>query len=146
MKKKTDELVAEQGSTVKQLDSKININPYLKQPTDVLFMGRVHRMDGTNWSTLENATITHSAFVGIPIASITKMKVKAESKIPGGKMLKISTYERDYFFSVQAEEQIEWMTKLLLAKLATLGHFPPDQYFSGVVEGQVLKKSFFGNW
>ncbi len=86
------------------------------------------------------------SFIGIPINAITKVKVKAESRIPGTRLLKISTNQSDFFFSVAAEQQSEWMTKLIWAKLTSMGCTASGEYFQGVVDGPITKKSFFGGW
>lgn len=101
---------------------------------------------GATWETIEEATITNEAFLDIDIASITKLKVKAESKMPGTRMLKISTIGQDYFFSIMVEQQVEWMASLVAAKLASLGKVCEFCLFEGAIDGEIIKRGFFGGW
>lgn len=36
-------------------------------------------------------------------------------------MIKITTKNQDFFFSVIPEQQVEWMSRIIWAKLASLG-------------------------
>ena len=62
-------------------------------------------------------------------------------------MIKISTVGQDYFFSVAMQEQIEWMSKIVWAKLASMGKVcNVIDHYDGHIEGQIVKKGFFGDW
>lgn len=84
-------------------------------------MGKVQQLVGTNWQAPVDAQLTADTFMNIKIAQITKLKIKAESRINGTRMIKISTGLQEHFFSVMAQDQIEWMSKLVWVKLASMG-------------------------
>jgi len=65
--------------------------------------------------------LTPKAFLNINILSITKIKIKAESAVNGTRVIKISTATGEFFFSVMAQEQAEWMARILWAKMAAMG-------------------------
>lgn len=113
----------------------------------LLFMGKVQQQVGFSWQSPVEAQLTTDTFMNIKIASITKIKIKAESRISGTKMIKISTTGQDYLFSVVAQEQIEWMSKLIWAKLAFMGkQCNINDNYDGHIEGEIVKKGFFGDW
>jgi hypothetical protein len=75
--------------------------------------------------------------MNIPLSSITKLKIKAESSLRGTKLLKISAGSNDFFFSVRAQDQLQWTLALIYQKMITMGQGPPQkgQTYTGVVEG-----------
>ena len=60
--------------------------------------------------------------MNIKVVDITKLKIKAESQVPGTKMIKICTKNnQEYFFSVREKDQADWMMKIVWAKLNSMG-------------------------
>jgi hypothetical protein len=58
--------------------------------------------------------------MNIPLSSITKLKIKAESSLRGTKLLKISAGNNDFFFSVRAQDQLQWTLALIYQKMITM--------------------------
>jgi hypothetical protein len=76
-----------------------------------------------------------------------KIKIKGQSEINLTRLIKISTYSGDTFFSVLENQQIELGTKIIWAKLTTMGkHSRLDQPFNGHIEGPIVNKTFFTGW
>ena len=100
----------------------MNSNPDMPNNfQDNLYMGKIFQRVNGQWHPIESAVLTPKAFLNINILLINKMKIKAESHINGTRMIKISTATGDFFFSVMAQDQAEWMTRILWAKLAAMG-------------------------
>jgi hypothetical protein len=65
----------------------------------------------------------------------------------GTRVIKISTATGEFFFSVMAQDQAEWMARILWAKMAAMGkQCPLNDIFQGAIDGEILKRGFFGNW
>jgi len=62
-----------------------------QQQKQLLFFGKVQQLSGSIWQPAVDAQLTAETFMNIRIASITKLKIKAESRIGGTRMIKIST-------------------------------------------------------
>ena len=46
-----------------------------------------------------------------------------------------------------AQDQAEWMARILWAKMAAMGkQCPLNDVFQGAIDGEILKRGFFGNW
>jgi hypothetical protein len=113
----------------------------------VLFQGDVYQQSGGKWNLVKGAILTSNSFMNIRVQNILKLKIKAESQVNGTRMLKITDRTGDHFFCVRVEEQVEWMMKIVWAKLISMGVMCKivSQY-SGHVASPILRKTFFGGW
>jgi hypothetical protein len=122
----------------------VNREPNLQEQ---LFVGKVWQQVKGEWEATEQAELTAETFFNIKILGITKMKIKAQSEVKGTRLIKISTHHQDFFFSVMAQEQIEWMTRILWAKMASMNRvISVTETFQGAIDGEILKRGFFGGW
>lgn len=65
----------------------------------------------------------------------------------GTRVIKICSGTNDFFYSVPAQHQLQWMLNLFYARLTVTGYTPAaGQQQNGCVEGAIFKKSFFGGW
>ena len=71
---------------------------------------------------VKNAVLTAQSFLNIKVFDITKLKIKAECQLSGTRLIKICTKNgQEHFFCVRAQDQADWMMKIVWAKLNSMG-------------------------
>lgn len=134
----------QQGAKGQNLQQNL-VNNNSNSSQGIIFQGEVYERIGNRWQCL-SASLTSQHFINLPLKAIDKIKIKAESQMKGTRVIKICSGTNEFFYSVPAQHQIQWMLNLFYAKMTVMGYAPAAGQLNGCVEGAIFKKSFFGGW
>jgi hypothetical protein len=101
-------------------------------------------LDGDAWVKLERLFID-SHFDAKKIKNVSKVKIKGSHGFEGTFQVKITISDKDYYYSMTQELQLQWFTYVINTRIEEAGKGVPQvSPFANACAGKVFKKSFLG--